>query len=41
MADLTGAYSDILADHGNWLAGFPEYGAHWERCLKDQRDLPL
>jgi hypothetical protein len=36
LADLKEIYSDELADHRNWLAGFPEYGAHWERRLKYQ-----
>jgi hypothetical protein len=36
MADLTGAYSDILAEHRKWLAGFSEHAAQWERRLKGQ-----
>jgi hypothetical protein len=36
VANLTKIYRDILADHRKWLAGFPKYGAHWERRLREQ-----
>ncbi len=38
MADLTGAYSDTLADHRKWLSGFSDERriSQWERRLKDQ-----